>query len=143
MTPGSGAIALVPWLCLFNGQSLIHRSVAQAGSLIVEALRTYRQPVTVYLPPGAELRGGAWVVVDGQINAEQVWGCVFMCTGTYFLTADQTLHDDPLCKIVWCSLQREMAAKVCSSGAQVGVSWCTSSCILYIGIANCLANDRL
>ncbi len=45
---------------------------AQAGSLIVEALRTYRQPVTVYLPPGAELRGGAWVVVDGQINAEQV-----------------------------------------------------------------------
>ncbi|EIE18073.1 hypothetical protein COCSUDRAFT_26470 [Coccomyxa subellipsoidea C-169] len=43
-----------------------------AGSLIVEALRTYRQPVTVYLPPGAELRGGAWVVVDGQINAEQV-----------------------------------------------------------------------
>jgi hypothetical protein len=44
----------------------------QAGSLIVEALRTYRQPVTVYMPPGAELRGGAWVVVDGQINAEQV-----------------------------------------------------------------------
>ena len=44
----------------------------QAGSLIVEALRTYRQPVTVYLPPGAELRGGAWVVVDGQINADQV-----------------------------------------------------------------------
>lgn len=43
----------------------------QAGSLIVEALRVYRQPVTVYLPPGAELRGGAWVVVDGQINAEQ------------------------------------------------------------------------
>lgn len=47
-------------------------SVLQAGSLIVEALRTYRQPVTVYLPPGAELRGGAWVVVDGQINADQV-----------------------------------------------------------------------
>lgn len=47
----------------------------QAGSLIVEALRTYRQPVTVYLPPGSELRGGAWVVVDGQINAEQVCAC--------------------------------------------------------------------
>lgn len=38
----------------------------------MEALRTYRQPVSVYLPPGAELRGGAWVVVDGQINADQV-----------------------------------------------------------------------
>ena len=44
----------------------------------MEALRTYRQPVTVYLPPGAELRGGAWVVVDGQINAEQV-GSFFSC----------------------------------------------------------------
>ena len=44
----------------------------QAGSLIVENLRTYRQPVMVYLPPGAELRGGAWVVIDGQINPTQV-----------------------------------------------------------------------
>jgi acetyl-CoA carboxylase carboxyltransferase component len=44
----------------------------QAGSLIVENLRTYKQPVIVYLPPGAELRGGAWVVVDGQINSQQV-----------------------------------------------------------------------
>ena len=40
------------------------------GSLIVEALRTYGQPVIVYLPPGTELRGGAWVVIDGQINAQ-------------------------------------------------------------------------
>ena len=46
--------------------------VLQAGSLIVEYLRTYRQPVIVYLPPGAELRGGAWVVVDAQINPAQV-----------------------------------------------------------------------
>ena len=44
----------------------------QAGSIIVENLRTYKQPVMVYLPPGAELRGGAWVVIDGQINSQQV-----------------------------------------------------------------------
>ena len=44
----------------------------QAGSVIVENLRTYKQPVMVYMPPGAELRGGAWVVIDGQINAQQV-----------------------------------------------------------------------
>ncbi len=47
-------------------------SLMQAGSLIVDNLRTYRQPVIVYLPPGAELRGGAWVVIDGQINPAQV-----------------------------------------------------------------------
>ena len=44
----------------------------QAGSLIVDNVRTYGQPVIVYLPPGAELRGGAWVVIDGQINPAQV-----------------------------------------------------------------------
>lgn len=47
-------------------------SVMQAGSLIVDNLRTYHQPVIVYLSPGAELRGGAWVVIDGQINPAQV-----------------------------------------------------------------------
>ena len=47
-------------------------TLLQAGSLIVENLRTYRQPVIIYLPPGAELRGGAWVVIDGQINPQQV-----------------------------------------------------------------------
>ena len=50
----------------------MHSCAAQAGSQIVESLRTYRSPVIVYLPPGAELRGGAWVVIDSQINAAQV-----------------------------------------------------------------------
>ncbi len=38
----------------------------------MDALRTYRRPAFVYLPPGAELRGGAWVVVDSAINPDQV-----------------------------------------------------------------------
>ncbi len=63
---------LANWRGFSGGQRDLFEGVLQAGSLIVEALRTYRQPVTVYLPPGAELRGGAWVVVDGQINADQV-----------------------------------------------------------------------
>ena len=40
--------------------------------MIVEHLHTYRHPVFVYLPPGCELRGGAWVVIDSQINADQL-----------------------------------------------------------------------
>ena len=47
----------------------------QAGSLIVDELRTYRQPVFVYLPPGAELRGGAWVVIDSAINSDMIEMC--------------------------------------------------------------------
>ena len=38
----------------------------------MDALRTYRRPAFVYLPPGAELRGGAWVVIDSAINPNQV-----------------------------------------------------------------------
>ena len=44
--------------------------------MIVDVLRTYKQPVFVYLPPGAELRGGAWVVIDSAINADMVEMCV-------------------------------------------------------------------
>ena len=50
--------------------------LVQAGSLIVDNLRAYGQPVIVYLPPGAELRGGAWVVIDAQINPAQVSGMI-------------------------------------------------------------------
>lgn len=40
--------------------------------MIVDALSEYRQPIFVYLPPFAELRGGAWVVLDSAINPEQM-----------------------------------------------------------------------
>jgi acetyl-CoA carboxylase/biotin carboxylase 1 len=47
-------------------------SFTQAGSLIVEQLRVYKQPVFVYIPGGGELRGGAWVVIDSQINPTHI-----------------------------------------------------------------------
>ena len=40
--------------------------------MIVDSLRVYKQPVFVYLPRGAELRGGAWVVVDPTINPDMM-----------------------------------------------------------------------
>lgn len=63
---------LANWRGFSGGQRDLFEGVLQAGSLIVDHLRTYRQPVFVYLPPGCELRGGAWVVVDSQINADMV-----------------------------------------------------------------------
>lgn len=44
--------------------------VLKYGALIVDALRGYKQPCFVYIPPKAELRGGAWVVLDPTINSE-------------------------------------------------------------------------
>ncbi|KAL4426359.1 hypothetical protein ABPG77_004653 [Micractinium sp. CCAP 211/92] len=63
---------LANWRGFSGGQRDLFEGVLQAGSLIVDALRTYRQPAFVYLPPGCELRGGAWVVIDSQINADMV-----------------------------------------------------------------------
>lgn len=53
--------------CLFV--ALLAIQVLKYGALIVDALVEYKQPVFVYIPPHAELRGGAWVVVDSTVNA--------------------------------------------------------------------------
>lgn len=50
----------------------MYEQVVKFGSYIVDALREYRQPVFVYLPPMAELRGGAWAVLDTLINPEHI-----------------------------------------------------------------------
>ena len=38
------------------------------GSFIVDQLTQFRQPISVYIPPFSEIRGGAWVVIDSKIN---------------------------------------------------------------------------
>ncbi len=38
--------------------------------LCAAELVKYKQPVFVYIPPGCELRGGAWAVIDPTINAD-------------------------------------------------------------------------
>lgn len=43
--------------------------VLKYGSLIVDAFVAYEQPVFVFIPPFAEIRGGAWVVLDASINS--------------------------------------------------------------------------
>ena len=63
---------LANWRGFSGGMRDLFEGVLQQGSLIVENLRTYPHPVFVYLPRGAELRGGAWVVVDRRINPDQV-----------------------------------------------------------------------
>ncbi|KAL4859471.1 Acetyl-CoA carboxylase 1 [Chlorella vulgaris] len=69
---GLSLFILANWRGFSGGQRDLFEGVLQAGSLIVDHLRTYKQPVVVYLPPGCELRGGAWVVIDSQINADVV-----------------------------------------------------------------------
>ena len=63
-------IIFANWRGFSGGQRDMFNEVLKFGSMIVDALVDYSQPIFVYIPPFAELRGGAWVVVDSTINAD-------------------------------------------------------------------------
>ena len=58
------------WRGFSGGQRDMFDEVLKYGSFIVDELVAYREPVFIYIPPGGQLRGGAWVVVDPTINSE-------------------------------------------------------------------------
>ncbi|XP_055343612.1 acetyl-CoA carboxylase-like [Paramacrobiotus metropolitanus] len=58
------------WRGFSGGMKDMFDQVLKFGAYIVDGLTKYRAPVLVYVPPFAELRGGAWVVVDPSINAD-------------------------------------------------------------------------
>ncbi|KAK0546684.1 acetyl-coenzyme-A carboxylase [Tilletia horrida] len=66
---GLPLMILANWRGFSGGQEDMFREILKYGSMIVDGLSAYAQPVFVYLPKHAELRGGAWVVVDSTINA--------------------------------------------------------------------------
>ncbi|CAE7413431.1 accA [Symbiodinium microadriaticum] len=88
--------------------------------MIVDAFVAYSQPLFVYIPPHAELRGGAWVVVDHTINkdvmefyaAEDARGGVLEAAGA----ASIKFRDNEILKTanrldpILIGLQRELAA---------------------------------
>lgn len=61
-----------------GGTRDMYQEVLKFGAQIVDALVEYKSPVFVYIPPGGELRGGSWVVIDPTINPEQMepWRCL-------------------------------------------------------------------
>ncbi|CAO1637783.1 unnamed protein product [Sympodiomycopsis kandeliae] len=65
---GLPLMILANWRGFSGGQEDMFQQILKFGSMIVDGLVAYKQPVFVYLPPGAELRGGAWVVIDRTIN---------------------------------------------------------------------------
>uniref|UniRef100_A0A8C0X7X8 acetyl-CoA carboxylase n=1 Tax=Castor canadensis TaxID=51338 RepID=A0A8C0X7X8_CASCN len=56
------------WRGFSGGMKDMYDQVLKFGAYIVDGLRQYRQPVLIYIPPYAELRGGSWVVLDSTIN---------------------------------------------------------------------------
>ncbi|XP_008280276.1 acetyl-CoA carboxylase isoform X2 [Stegastes partitus] len=56
------------WRGFSGGMKDMYDQILKFGAYIVDALHGFRQPVLVYIPPHAELRGGSWVVIDPTIN---------------------------------------------------------------------------
>ncbi|XP_061865746.1 acetyl-CoA carboxylase 2 [Colius striatus] len=56
------------WRGFSSGMKDMYDQMLKFGAFIVDSLRDFRQPVLVYIPPQAELRGGSWVVIDSTIN---------------------------------------------------------------------------
>lgn len=67
---GLPLLILANWRGFSGGTRDMFAEVLKYGSMIVDALVEYRQPVTIYIPPNGELRGGAWVVLDPKINED-------------------------------------------------------------------------
>ncbi|XP_076323761.1 acetyl-CoA carboxylase-like [Tachypleus tridentatus] len=60
------------WRGFSGGMKDMYDMVVKFGAYIVDALPEYNQPILVYIPPFAELRGGAWVVLDATINKQHM-----------------------------------------------------------------------
>eukprot|EP00958_Prasinococcus_capsulatus_P006038 scaffold577_cov405-Prasinococcus_capsulatus_cf.AAC.15 len=56
------------WRGFAGGLRDMYSEVLKYGAMIVDSLRKADQPILCYLPQSAELRGGAWVVIDPSIN---------------------------------------------------------------------------
>lgn len=61
---------LANWRGFSGGQRDMFFEVLKYGSMIVDALTEYKQPIFIYIPPTGELRGGSWVVLDPTINED-------------------------------------------------------------------------
>lgn len=61
------------WRGFAGGKLELFEEVVKYGAMIVDELSKYDLPVILYMPPYAEIRGGAWVVIDTQINPDHIF----------------------------------------------------------------------
>lgn len=61
-------IIFANWRGFSGGMKDMYEQIVKFGAYIVDGLVKCTQPVLIYIPPNAELRGGAWAVVDPMLN---------------------------------------------------------------------------
>lgn len=63
-------IIFANWRGFSGGMKDMYDQVLKFGAQIVDSLREYNQPILVYIPPFAELRGGAWAVLGKSLTID-------------------------------------------------------------------------
>merc|ERR1719405_158882 len=66
-------IIFANWRGFSGGTRDMFAEILKYGSMIVDALVEYKHPITIYIPPHGELRGGAWVVLDPPAACDLLW----------------------------------------------------------------------
>ena len=65
-------LILANWRGFSGGTNDMYNEILKFGSMIVTHLKDYKMPVIVYIPPYAQLRGGAMVVISKSINQDNI-----------------------------------------------------------------------
>ena len=81
-------IIFANWRGFSGGMKDMYEEVIKFGAQIVDALHDYDQPIIIYIPPFAELRGGSWVVIGIAI-------CLFLpnsCCRLKFVVCFRSLY---------------------------------------------------
>lgn len=69
---GIPLLIIADWRGFSGGTRDMFDQVLDFGSMIVSELAFYKQPVTIYVPPGGQLRGGSMVVFSKSINKDKI-----------------------------------------------------------------------
>jgi acetyl-CoA carboxylase/biotin carboxylase 1 len=65
-------LIIADWRGFSGGTRDMFDQVLDFGSMIVSELAFYKQSVTIYIPPGGQLRGGSMVVFSKSINKDKI-----------------------------------------------------------------------
>jgi biotin carboxylase/acetyl-CoA carboxylase carboxyltransferase component/biotin carboxyl carrier protein len=69
---GLPLLILANWRGFSGGTKDMYDNVLDFGSMIVRSIEEYKQPITIYVVPGGQLRGGAMVVLSKSLNPEKI-----------------------------------------------------------------------
>ncbi len=69
---GIPLLIIADWRGFSGGTRDMSNQVLDFGSMIVSELAFYKQPITIYVPPCGQLRGGSMVVFSKSINKDNI-----------------------------------------------------------------------